>query len=99
MAMKNGQFLLTLRPQYLGSYTRVHLTGSVPTSIPPQQIQRLIHGLAFWSGYSVACALCVDAEAVGWCDFWSDALAALPEHHLQIRLVRDLAHAMADHER
>jgi hypothetical protein len=83
--MRSGQVTIRLRPFEGGSFTLWSAHGAVPTAIPPAQLRRLLSGLAFWSGWPVRLALPVDAETVAWCEIWSEALAAVPARHLEVR--------------
>ena len=82
--MRSGQVVIRLRPFEAGSFTRWSAHGSVPTANPAAQLQRLLSGLAFWSGSPVRLALPVDALTVGWCESWSEALGHVPARHLEI---------------
>lgn len=86
--MRSGQVVIRLRPFEAGSFTLWSACGSVPTAIPPAQLRRLLSGLTFWSGWPVHLALSVDAGTVGWCETWSEALAHVPERHLEVRFRR-----------
>jgi len=83
--MKNGQMKIALTPEHGGAYTRLRLSGSVPTAIPRRTALWLARGLAFWSGWPVRCVLSVDREAACWCEWWTDLLADIPERHLELR--------------
>lgn len=83
--MKNGQMELRLAPEHGGSYTRLRLTGFVPTAVPRKTAAALARGLAFWSGWPVECVLCVDRETASWCEWWTDLLAVMPEDLLDLR--------------
>ena len=96
--MKNGQVVLRLEAENGGSYTRLQLCGSVPTAVPRAQAAALVQALAFWSGWPVSCVLCVDREAGGWCEWWTDRLADMPERHLELR-IRVRTPERAEHSR
>jgi hypothetical protein len=85
--MRQGQMRVRLRPIVGGSYTEVRLCGMVPTTVPPRAVQRALSLLRLWSGWPVALALCVEADAAGWCEVWADALADVPADHLEVRFV------------
>lgn len=82
--MKNGQMKMTLTPEHGGVYTKLRLLGSVPTAIPRITASRLARGLTFWIGWSVECVLSVDRETACWCEWWTELLADIPEHHLEL---------------
>ena len=86
--MKQGQFRVFLRPLYGGRFTRVHICGCVPTAIPPRLLHRMAAQLALWSGWPVVLALSAEAEAVGWCEVWTDCVKEIPEHHLEFKFLR-----------
>ena len=86
--MKDGQFRAVLSPVYDGRFTRLRLTGVVPSSVMKRDVRRLVRALDFWSGYPVECALSVDREAACWCEWWTDLLAGIPERHLELRCLR-----------
>jgi hypothetical protein len=83
--MKNGQMQMGLIPEHGGAYTKVQLSGSVPTAIPQRTVTRLTKGLAFWSGWPVLCVLSVDMKAASWCEWWTEKLADIAAHHLEVR--------------
>lgn len=83
--MENGLFRATLSPVHGGSYTRLRLTGVVPSSVAQRDVARLARGLFFWSGGPVECALSVAMETACWCEWWTDLLAGMPERHLRLR--------------
>jgi len=76
---------LRLAPEHGGSYTRLRLTGFVPTAVPRKTALALTRGLAFWSGWPVRCVLSVDREAASWFEWWTDLLAGMPEDLLDLR--------------
>lgn len=82
--MRSGQVVIRLQPFEAGSFTLWSAHGSVPTAVPPAQLRRLLSGLSFWSGWPVHLALPVDADTVGWCQCWSEALAHVPARHLEV---------------
>jgi hypothetical protein len=83
--MKKGQITARLSPVHGGAYTRFQLSGSVPTAIARRAMKRLVCGLSFWSGWPVECVLCVDRETASWCEWWSEVLGVIPEHHLKVQ--------------
>ena len=83
--MKNGQMELRLAPEHGGSYTRLRLSGFVPTAVPRKAAAALARGLVFWSGWPVRCVLSVDREGASWCEWWTDLLAGIPEGLLELR--------------
>lgn len=90
--MKQGQPRLHLSPLHGGSFTRLRLSCSVVTALPPTELQRLLVMLSLWSGWPVRLVLSVDGAAGGWFDFWTDALEGVPEHHLELVFdVREVA--------
>jgi len=84
---KQGQFHLHLSPLCCGSFTRWRLDGSVATPMPGREFGRVIRTLGFWSGWPVELVLPVAVETACWFEVWSDAIAAIPEDHLKLRLV------------
>ncbi len=86
--MPQDKMIVRLSPLFGGSYTQVKMEGVFPTAVPERLLRRLSRGLAFWSGYPVACVLSVDSQATGWCGFWLEHLALIPAHHLELKCVR-----------
>jgi len=83
--MEDGKFRAALSPVHGGSYTRLRLTGVVPSRVTRKDVARLVRALAFWSGWRVECVLPVAREAASWCEWWTDLLAGMPERHLRVR--------------
>ena len=83
--MKNGQMKLRLFPVYGGSYTRLQLSGVVPTAVPRWTAEAFAQGIALWSGWPTRCVLSVDREAASWCEWWTDLLAGMSEDLLELR--------------
>jgi hypothetical protein len=79
---------IRLTPLWNGAYTKVRLTGCVPSSMPPRVLRRFAFLVSGWSGYPLECALCADKESVCWCEWWTALLADIPERHLTIRYER-----------
>jgi hypothetical protein len=86
--MEDGRFRAILSPVNGGSFTRLRLTGVVPSSVMKKDVARLVRALDFWSGWPVACVLCVDKETACWCEWWTDILVDIPERHLKVRYRR-----------
>jgi len=82
---RRGQVRIYVEPQYSGNFTRWRLTGSFPTPVPHQMLRQLFKKLSFWNGWPVELVLPVDVGTVAWFDSWTDAIANIPAHHLQIR--------------
>lgn len=80
---------LRLRPQG-PAFSRLSLSGSVPTTPPPQDMRLFLHLLALWQGSPVDVVLSADAP-VSWVQAWTDALCAVPERHLSVRFVLERA--------
>lgn len=88
--MQNGRIKVWLSPLNGGSYTRLRLSGAIPTALPVRELRHLMERMSFFSGYPVECALSVDKEEAGWCEWWTDRLAVIPGHLLDVRfIVRD----------
>ena len=92
---KSDRMMLKLRPLQGGSYTQLSLSGPLPSE--PQGVRRLLTAFALWSGYPVDVVLFVDAQTAGWCEVWADALASVPERHLEVRF-RIVAEPVAHEE-
>jgi hypothetical protein len=90
--MEPDQFVLTLSPREGGAYTRLSLSGTAPTALPKAKLRGLLRMLSFWSGWPVTVALSVEADAAGWCEWWTDALCAVPEGQVEVRF--ELARAV-----
>ncbi|MFH1176216.1 MAG: hypothetical protein V1750_02330 [Acidobacteriota bacterium] len=90
---KPGQFRLHLSPLHSGSFTRWRLSGSVPTAMPGRELGRVIRTLWFWSGWPIELVLPVAAETACWFEYWSDAIAEIPEDRLVLRLMTKRAEA------
>ena len=86
--MDNGHFRARLSPVLNGRFTRLRLTGVIPSSVPRSLVTRLVAALEFWSGWGVECVLCVDRETASWCEWWSALLGGIPEHRLKVRYRR-----------
>jgi len=84
---KLGQFQVRLSPQQSGAFTRWRIVGSVPTAIPRSHLRQMMQGVSFWSGWPVALVLPAEVATVAWFEWWADALADIPEDHLQMRFV------------
>lgn len=95
--MRQGQMQLQLRPVLGGAYTELRLRGTVSTALPAPVVRRLLATLSLSSGWPVALALCVEADAAGWCELWSDALSSIAERHLEIRFVLPRRRAAGRH--
>jgi hypothetical protein len=93
--MDKGQFRARLTPVCNGQFTRLQLTGVVPSSVPIQQVAKLVRALELWSGWSVECVLCVDRENPLWCEWWSDLLAGIPERRLKVRYEQEFENECA----
>jgi hypothetical protein len=85
--MKPGQFRARLVPKYGGSFSQLHLSGCVPTAIPPRLAKHLIEILTLWSGWPVVLALPAAGVTAGWCDLWVDCLRDISVDHLEIRFL------------
>jgi hypothetical protein len=83
--MKNGQMRLRLSAGHGGAYTRLQLSGFVPTAVPRKTAIALARGLALWSGWPVRCVLSVGRKEAGWFEWWTDVLAVVPEDLLELR--------------
>ena len=82
--MESSRIKVWLSPLNGGSYTKLQLTGVVPTAVPRKELVRLVEKMSFMNGYPLECALCVDKETAGWCEWWIDRLVVIPEHHLKV---------------
>ena len=94
--MDQGKIALQLWPIYGGAYTRLSVAGVIPTAVPSRELQRLLRGLSFWSGYPVQCALSAGGVDLGWYGWWLDQLAVIPGRHLELRCVRGTAEVAGD---
>lgn len=83
----NQPLRLHLRPSEDGLFTRMRLSGSVVTSVPPEELGQWIQQLSRWSGAPVELALPVDSGTAAWFDCWTSAISELPADRLQIRFV------------
>jgi hypothetical protein len=83
--MQDGQMKVWLSPLHGGAFTRLKLTGALPSSLPVFELRRLISRLSFFSGYPLECVLSVDKAVTDWCDWWHELLDSIPARHLQIR--------------
>ena len=83
--MTPDQFVLELSPRDGGSYTRLSLSGSLPTALPVRELRRLLAMLAFWSGWPVSVVLRVDATTANWCEWWTEALCAERARDFEVR--------------
>jgi hypothetical protein len=85
--MPKDPLKLSLQPSLDGSSTRLLLCGSVTGPIPSNELGQWLRLLSSWTGLPVELALPA-AEATGeWFESWTDAIAELPVHHLQIRFI------------
>lgn len=82
---RHGQMKLRLSPQEGGAFTRWQLTGSTVTTMPRQELRRLLQTLSFWSGWPVELVLPADAATGAWFDWWTAAIDATPVDHLVVR--------------
>ena len=85
--MESSCIKVWLSPLNGGSYTKLRLIGVVPTAVPTREIVRLVKKMSFMSGYPLECALYVDKETAGWCEWWIDRLAVIAERHLKVRFI------------
>jgi len=85
--MQNGRIKVWLSPLNGGSYTKLRLTGALPTAVPRKGLVRLVKKMSFMSGYPVEFVLSVDKEKAGWCEWWTERLVVIPERHLKVRFV------------
>lgn len=93
---KPDRMTLELRPLDGGSYTQLSLSGPLPSV--PVGLRRLLTWLAHWNGYPVDVVLFVDKQTAGWCEVWTDALASVPDRHLEVRFQR-VANSVAQERR
>lgn len=82
-----GQFHIRLQSRHRGRFTQWRACGSVPTTLPKQQLQHLMEMITYWSGWPVELVLPVEVDTAGWCELWADALADVPAEYLHLRLV------------
>lgn len=85
--MKNGQFKLHLRPTHGGRFTRMRLSGSVVSALPPCELRRWFRQLSSWGDAPVELVLPADVSSVEWFELWSYAVSEVPARHLQVRFV------------
>ncbi len=74
---------LTLRSTAEG-WTSLSVSCTVPSALPPSAFHQLLAWLEFWSGRRLDVVLDA-ASPAGWCEVWSDALAAVPERRVRVR--------------
>ena len=77
-----SQFSISLTAHRGGAYTVIELSGAVPTSDLVPRIRQIIGSLSFLSGHPVELALPAEGVEGWWFDWWADAVADIPEHHL-----------------
>lgn len=85
--MSSRKLSLRLRPQGR-AYSRLSLSGVIPTTPSAQDLRLFCYLLSLWQGSPLDVALSADAR-VSWVTAWSDALAFVPEAHLRVRFVLD----------
>ncbi len=83
--MNKDSFKLHLQPLRDGSFTRLRLSGSVVTAIPPCELRRWVRQLSSWSDSPVELVLPVDVGTVAWFELWSYAISEIPTRQLEIR--------------
>lgn len=81
------QLRLHLCPLRDGAFTGMKLSGAVTTTLPKDEVCRLLERLSLWSGRPVEVALPVDEVANGWFEWWTDVLQGVPAPHIEIRFV------------
>lgn len=82
--MRRDQFKLRLQPEPDSSFTRLRLSGSVLTALPPCEMKRWIRQLSTWSDSPVALVLPVDVGSAEWFELWTYAITDIPARHLQV---------------
>ena len=75
---------LRLRSLDSGAYTRLSLSGPVPTALPGRLLRQLLPQLAFWTGWPVDVVLSVEDPAE-FSEAWIAELLAVPDRHLCVR--------------
>lgn len=85
--MQNDRIKVWLSPLNGGSCTKLRLIGAIPMALPAKDLRHLMGKMSFFSGYPVECALSVDKETAGWCEWWIDRLAVIPGHLLDVRFI------------
>lgn len=85
--MQRGQFQMYLSPLDGTCFTRLRLSGVVPTAMASKDLQRLSAMLSFWSGYPVRLALPVDVATAAWFELWTAAFERVPARHLEMRFI------------
>jgi hypothetical protein len=83
--MMRGQIRIQLSPVHGGTFTKVRLSGILPSALPRNKLRHLISQMHLFSGYKVECVLSVAKETGGWCDEWSDLLTDMPLRDLEVR--------------
>lgn len=76
--MATPDLRVVLRP-VRRSRTRLLISTTLPHTACASQVQQLCGLLARWLGRPVCVALPVDGPSDDWFEYWSNALAALPE--------------------
>lgn len=89
--MPQNSLLVQLSSLHGGAYTQVKVKGVFPTALPEQALLHLTRGISLVTGYPVTCVLFVESQAMGWCGWWLDHLALIPERHLEVQCVRKTA--------
>ncbi len=83
--MNKDPFKLYLKPLSDGSFTKLRLSGSVVTALPPCELRRWFRQLYSWADAPVELVLPVDFGSVAWFELWTHAVSDVPAHHLQLR--------------
>jgi hypothetical protein len=84
MGRKTEGMKLSLRPMQGGSYTQFSVTGTLCSAPQARVMQRLAETFSLWSGWPLHVVLHVDMQTAGWCEVWTDALAAVPMDSLAV---------------
>jgi hypothetical protein len=85
--MPSRKLSLRLRPQGQ-AYSRLSLSGVIPTTPSAQDLRLFCYLLSLWQGSPLDVVLSADAR-VSWVTAWTDALAFVREDHLRVRFVLD----------
>lgn len=91
--MPSRKLSLRLYPQGR-AYSRLSLSGVIPTTPSAQDLRLFCCLLSLWQGSPLDVVLSAGARA-SWVTAWSDALAFVHEAHLRVRFVLD----GGDHDR
>lgn len=82
--MRTEQMVVHLAPELGGSYTRIRAQGVIASGVPDWSVQRVLAGLALWSGWPVRLVLSADVQTALWLEYWLTSLGRVPERHHEL---------------